>query len=145
MAFFLSVSKFALVIDIWFCMFLSYLLNSENLFDSSYISDGPSAVVIFPSNSTTDLEEGQNFGPISCSADCNPSCSIQWRLNATMGNSIFVNKTTQNGVLHIVNVRRSMACVYRCIARNIVGYYRTDVSLKVLCKYPIYVWFQLYF
>ncbi|KAK3095758.1 hypothetical protein FSP39_018669 [Pinctada imbricata] len=93
---------------------------------------GPREVVLSPNNSTTNLEEGQNLGPITCSADCNPTCTIQWKFNATVGDGRFVDQTTQNDELEIVNVRRSMAGVYRCLVRNKVGYNRKDVSLNVL-------------
>ncbi|KAK3094712.1 hypothetical protein FSP39_005333 [Pinctada imbricata] len=104
-------------------------------FHPSIATDGPREAVLSPDNNTTNLDEGQNLGPISCSADCNPTCTIQWRFNATMGHGKFVDQTTQNGVLQIVNVRRSMAGVYRCLLQNKVDYNRKDVSLNVLCKY----------
>ncbi|KAK3096292.1 hypothetical protein FSP39_025404 [Pinctada imbricata] len=105
----------------------------------SNVSDGPSVVILSPNYTTIDLKEGQNLGPITCSAVCNPTCTILWRFNATVGDGRFVDQTTQNGVLHIVNVRYSMAGVYRCKAQNKISFKRRDVYLNVLCKYQISV------
>lgn len=83
------------------------------------------------------LHNGASFGPVSCTADCNPPCTLQWRkakLNGTIDKVI----TTANLPRQIVDSIEPLK--YQCMA---TGDYKNsrglntvsgEINIDVQCK-----------
>uniref|UniRef100_A0A8W8P3Z9 Uncharacterized protein n=1 Tax=Magallana gigas TaxID=29159 RepID=A0A8W8P3Z9_MAGGI len=78
---------------------------------------GPDRIIIIPapklnSNDKLTVREGETIGPFDCTADCNPSCNITWRVKDTDGSS---DARSEMGTLLQQTVQRDMR-LFRCIA-----------------------------
>ncbi|CAG2200304.1 unnamed protein product [Mytilus edulis] len=69
---------------------------------------GPDDFILNPAYKTISLTEGSNFGPIHCSAKCNPECIFKWKHKRTKS----LISTTHN--LTFSNIRRNQSGIYRC-------------------------------
>ena len=107
--------------------------NYKPLFNSL---DGPDNVTISPFDEYVTLMEGSQFGPITCSSECNPECEILWRFNGSTSQSF--EDINTNRTLFFDSVSRTKSGTYRCVARNPIDkskFLRKNVFLNVLCKY----------
>ncbi|KAK3102555.1 hypothetical protein FSP39_012161 [Pinctada imbricata] len=93
--------------------------------------NGPNAVDVRPKKQMFVMKEGASFDQISCSAQCNPECVIQWKFNSNGTNATFEDFGSQGNILLLDNVTRDMAGTYRCVAQNKYGSKKKDVSLNV--------------
>lgn len=93
--------------------------------------DHPTNVNISPlSHVYTVQETTDSVGPIYCTADCRPECTITWN-----GPNISDGTTS---VLDLQNINRNQAGDYRCMATNIIGSEMSIiVNIMVNCKYYI--------
>ncbi|XP_062595952.1 carcinoembryonic antigen-related cell adhesion molecule 5-like [Saccostrea cucullata] len=95
---------------------------------------GPEKVMITPQplNDTITIKDGDPIGPYNCSADCYPSCTVQWKYKRAKGG--FENITTY-GVsplsLPNLNADRTMMTLIRCVANNSEGHGKNGIKLKI--------------
>ena len=93
------------------------------------IIDGPENIRLEPSQISFTRTENTTLSPITCRADCNPSCTMYtWtNLNST--------RRTNTAVLDLGQVSRNEAGVYRCTVTRSPGYQSSiDVTVIVQCK-----------
>ena len=93
-----------------------------------YISnaDGPDRLRInsfINENIELTIKEGEAIGPYNCSADCNPSCDINWQYTDLDGNAHEV-KTSKNSAILKININRTMS-LFSCL-----GTYGSTVRLE---------------
>lgn len=102
-----------------------------------FFVDGPNEVNISRYEETVNIYEGMQFGPYTCSADCNPHCTLNWKANLT---GKF--KTIQSeSVLNIANIGRNQTGTYRCKATNKINERgkRKDMMVTVECEYLFHI------
>lgn len=92
-------------------------------------TDGPNQVNISPTTQMyTVIESSGSIGPITCSAECKPDCTMTWS-----GPNVPIATTS---VLHITNVKRNQAGNYQCSGENTVGRLTSvNINISVHCKY----------
>ena len=92
--------------------------------------DGPDTVSVTPSGSTHVVNEGKVLDDITCTAECVPSCTYEWKKNGT---SFRTERTLSLGQL-----TRSDSGVYTCSVGNtddsIYVTKNIDVTVKVRCE-----------
>ena len=96
---------------------------------------GPDTVSVTPSGSTHVVNEGKVLDDITCTAECVPSCTYEWKKNGT---SFRTERTLSLGQL-----TRSDSGLYTCIVgKSDTGIQVTkniDVTVNVRCKYNIVI------
>ena len=98
------------------------LLSKMSLF-----TDQPDSIGIKPNHSSLETNASTTFGPISCEADCNPSCSFAWTED---GHSV-----SDNNTLQLSHIQSTDAGIYTCIAQYDSGYtLTTNVTVHVMCE-----------
>ncbi|XP_061180580.1 hemicentin-1-like, partial [Saccostrea echinata] len=96
---------------------------------------GPESVMINPQplNDTITIKNGEPFGPYTCSADCNPPCTLQWKYKHPSGD--FVNYTP-HGISPLLlpkqNADRTRMTLVRCVANNSEGRKKQGIKLNIL-------------
>lgn len=90
--------------------------------------DRPTKINITPLTQVYTVQEiTDSIGPINCTADCTPECTMTWN-----GPNIPDGTTS---VLNLQNIDRNQAGDYRCMAKNIIGSEMfVIVNIKVMCK-----------
>jgi hypothetical protein len=94
------------------------------------LSDGPIQIEISPSDNTYTVTETGSVNQITCTADCNPSCTTTWT-----GSNLPAGSTS---ILNLNNFDRSQAGAYNCTAVNeISSLTLIKVNVIVNCKYEM--------
>ena len=94
-------------------------------------TDGPEDVTVTPYAKSVSLVLGDNFGPITCSAKCNPRCNITWKKDGT-------RKITTYGTLLAKRISEEDGGIYQCTATHPQNKSRnvsTIMNVTVLGKY----------
>nr|XP_022305369.1 uncharacterized protein LOC111112254 [Crassostrea virginica] len=92
---------------------INLLYGPDRLRINSFIND----------NIELTIKEGEAIGPYNCSADCNPSCDINWQYTDLDGNAHEV-KTSKNSAILKININRTMS-LFSCL-----GTYGSTVRLE---------------
>ena len=110
------------------CHFFPILHLLRVLIGYCIFSDGPKSVVLLPSTPTyTVTETTGGIGPINCTADCRPNCTMTWSGPNLPGDT--------NSILNLQNMSRKQAGDYRCTATNSVGNLTSQkVAVTINCK-----------
>ncbi len=71
-----------------------------------------------------------SYAAVTCTADCNPTCDIQWERG---GNEV----GSSDGVLTISDIQREHEGVYSCVATNARNdnTQREELEIIVHCEY----------
>jgi hypothetical protein len=94
------------------------------------LSDGPIQIGISPPDTTYTFTETGSVNQITCTADCNPSCTTTWT-----GPNLPAGSTS---IMNLQNIDRSQAGVYNCTAVNeISSLTLIKVNVIVNCKYEM--------
>ncbi|KAJ8316028.1 hypothetical protein KUTeg_006042 [Tegillarca granosa] len=79
--------------------------------------DGPEIVILIPDTKDNVLKVGEKFGPINCSAECNPYCIFSWKFRKP-GDTGRREEITRSNILTIDKITRKNAGEYRCAVRS---------------------------
>lgn len=91
------------------------------------LPDKPADVKLLPSNQSYTVIETKSVGPITCTADCTPNCTMSW-------NGPYIPDSTTS-VLTLQNINRTQAGNYSCTASNKLGSEKSvTVTVIVNCK-----------
>jgi hypothetical protein len=94
------------------------------------LTDGPIQIEISPPDNTYTVTETGSVNQITCTADCNPSCTTTWT-----GPNLPAGSTS---ILNLNNIDRSQAGTYNCTAVNeISSLTLIKVNVIVNCKYEM--------
>ena len=103
---------------------------------SLFLVDGPDTVSVTPNHSTHVVNDGEVLDDITCTAECVPSCTYEWKKNGT--ESFSTERTLSLGQL-----TRSDSGLYTCsVGNSDTGIQVTkniDVTVNVRCKYIMWV------
>ncbi|XP_063442047.1 carcinoembryonic antigen-related cell adhesion molecule 6-like [Mytilus trossulus] len=98
----------------YFCRAAHQAWNKTSVYISVIVNYRPTKVTITPPNQVyTVRETSDSVGPINCTADCKPECTMAWN-----GPNIPDGTTS---VLNLQNIERNQAGDYQCMATNIIG------------------------
>ncbi|XP_048750758.2 uncharacterized protein LOC125662560 [Ostrea edulis] len=104
----------------------------ESTSDDFYLEPlyGPEFVDIYPKLShTVSMHDNTSFGPVNCSAECNPPCIYHWEAIDPRGRVKDV--VTTGRTLHPQTVRRGDIETYRCVTK---GLYRNTEGKKTVSR-----------
>ncbi|XP_063442082.1 hemicentin-1-like [Mytilus trossulus] len=108
----------------YFCSASNQAWNKTSDYISVIVNYRPTKVIIIPSSQVYTVQETtDSIGPINCTADCIPECTMTWN-----GPNIPDGTTS---VLNLQNIDRNQAGDYRCMATNIIG---SEMSVIVNIK-----------
>ena len=94
------------------------------------LTDGPIQIEISPPDNTYTVTETGSVNQITCTADCNPSCTTTWT-----GPNLPAGSTS---ILNLNNIDRSQAGTYNCTAVNeISSLTLIKDNVIVNCKYEM--------
>ena len=90
--------------------------------------DGPHNVVLSPSiQSYIVTETTGSVGPISCTSECRPNCTLAWSGPNLSDGAI--------SIMYLQNINRKQAGEYRCTASNAIKNLASDtITVIVYCK-----------
>lgn len=92
------------------------------------ITDGPSTIELKPATDMYEVTEAiGNVGPIMCTADCKPTCTMAW----SRPNLSDINLAN----LYLEKIDRSQAGNYKCTATNTIASKSSIITVVVNCKY----------
>lgn len=118
---------------------LNFYYNSLGLIDYNECLGGPECIEIIPGfNDTVTLRDGDDFGPLTCKADCSPPCKYQWRKILWNGD---INDVINASTLPRQTVHAKGVSGYRCVVTGFHGNFaeETEVSreinLNILCMF----------
>ena len=94
------------------------------------LSDGLIQIAISPPDNTYTVTETGSINQITCTTDCNPSCTTTWTgPNLPAGSP---------SILNLNNIDRSQAGAYNCTAVNEISSLTfIKVNVIVNCKYEM--------
>ena len=96
------------------------------------LTDGPIQIEISPPDNTYTVTETGSVNQITCTADCNPSCTTTWT-----GPNLPAGSTS---ILNLNNIDRSQAGAYNCTAANEISSLTfIKVNVIVNCKYEMFM------
>lgn len=91
-------------------------------------TDGPNQVILSPNRTSYTFDENSDVPDITCTADCQPYCTLMW-----------IKQTGQvisTEILKLKEIQRNQAGTYQCNASNDFGnMVSTDVTIIVRCTY----------
>lgn len=91
-------------------------------------TDGPKQVILSPNKTSYTEYEDRDVPDITCTADCQPDCTLMW-IKPT-------GQVISTEILSLTEIKRNQAGTYRCNASNVVGnMVSADVTISVLCTY----------
>ncbi|XP_062612072.1 uncharacterized protein LOC134273867 [Saccostrea cucullata] len=95
---------------------------------------GPETVLVTPKPPSDELSihEGDTFGPYTCSADCNPPCTVQWKLRDPSGG--FRDATsigTSSVTVPVQRANRSNMALIRCVVNGTKGKETSAIKLNI--------------
>uniref|UniRef100_A0A8W8J2A4 Ig-like domain-containing protein n=1 Tax=Magallana gigas TaxID=29159 RepID=A0A8W8J2A4_MAGGI len=73
------------------------------------------------------VKEGDEVGPIFCSADCNPPCNVSWKYKESNG---LKDALSENGILLLQSVNRNVTQII-CLSRWKTESMEKDIALDV--------------
>lgn len=96
--------------------------------DTFLFTDGPKQVILSPNKTSYELNEDSDVSDITCTADCQPDCSLIW-ITPT-------GQVMSTEILSLKNIQRNQTGTYQCNASNAVGnIVSAVVTISVLCTY----------
>ncbi|XP_062588799.1 pregnancy-specific beta-1-glycoprotein 2-like [Saccostrea cucullata] len=99
---------------------------------------GPESLKITPNQQNDDLSlfDGETFGPYTCSADCNPPCTVQWKYKHPAGGFRDATPNRTSAVnLPVQTAKKTSMALIRCVVTGIEGRKTSDITLNIYCKY----------
>jgi hypothetical protein len=84
------------------------------------------------------VHDKTGFGPLNCSADCSPPCSIHWEAIDPKERTKYV--FTDGETLQTQTVRKEIVAAYRCVAEGLYGnaegrkIVTRDIRINIQCK-----------
>lgn len=100
------------------------------------LTDGPEQLTFAP-KPTFDkgyeftVKEGNEVGPIVCSADCYPPCNVTWKYKES---NRLRDALSKNGILLLQSVNRNVTQII-CLSKWKTESMEKDITLDVQCLY----------
>ncbi|XP_062605648.1 uncharacterized protein LOC134267457 [Saccostrea cucullata] len=95
---------------------------------------GPESVIITSHRVGEELEikDGDFFGPYTCSADCNPACTLRWQYKNPSGYFEVATQADKASITLSGRVDRTRMRQIQCVANNSVGQNNQTINLNIL-------------